>query len=741
MCPTAVAHIQDLPTGASPAPITFAHFPSRLHAVIWRNWDVVDINRLARVLDAEEESVLRVGRSMGLWDPPALADADRERLYMTVIRRNWHLLDYRQICELVGWDATQMATALQEDDFLWIKLGSAKPRAQHLRFHEPSPDEVAAAAAIAGVVQRERMVGGSREPLFGFTEKYGMQKPRTRNFDGAGVDVRMVYPYMLPYGDPLVGDAVDLVTDGYLAELASSGVNAIWLQVVLGQIAPWPLEPSLSAGWEQRIAHLNRLVDRCATHGVKVFVYLNEPRGLPPEFFERHPELRGVAETPTRAKYSPEVYALCTSTREGKAFLVNSVEHLFSRVPSLGGVLTITYSENLTNCYSREYDFDDECPRCRDRGPAEVNAEINSLIDEGMRRAGSTGRLILYVWSTPDEWIPGIIDALPDSTYVQCISEWGKPFKRGSYEGKVNEYSISVVGPSDESRAHWKQARGRGLATAAKMQVVNSFELYTLPYIPALRLVAQHVRNVLDEGIDAMMLAWTAGGAPSPNLDIVGELLANPALTIDQALERVAERRFGEHAAAVVNAWHQFSDAFQEFPYDMAVCYTGPQAMGPANLLYRSPSGYRASMITFPYDDVESWRGPYAENELQEQFELLADKWQIGVAELDRVRAEDLGGRLESEWRVAAACGLHFRSAANQIRYVRSRESDATSALAAVRDEIATARALRALVLEDSRLGFEATAQYIYTELDLLEKMLNCLSILGELPSSSWTDQ
>ena len=48
--------------------ILYKYFPSRMHAFIWRNWESVPLDRMAKVLNTTTENVFKVGRSMGL--PP-----------------------------------------------------------------------------------------------------------------------------------------------------------------------------------------------------------------------------------------------------------------------------------------------------------------------------------------------------------------------------------------------------------------------------------------------------------------------------------------------------------------------------------------------------------------------------------------------------------------------------------------------------------------------------------------------
>src|SRR5215207_6964041 len=77
------------------------HFPNALHAVVWRNWPLVPTTILAKTLKTTPERVLEIGRSMGLADPPQIDSERRRRSYISVIRRNWHLLPNEQICELL----------------------------------------------------------------------------------------------------------------------------------------------------------------------------------------------------------------------------------------------------------------------------------------------------------------------------------------------------------------------------------------------------------------------------------------------------------------------------------------------------------------------------------------------------------------------------------------------------------------------------------------------------------------
>ena len=121
-------------------------------------------------------------------------------------------------------------------------------------------------------------------------------------------------------------------------------MNGVWLQAVLSNLAPSKRFPESGAGSETRLRNLNKLVERAGNHGVKIYLYMNEPRTMPAEFFTRHPEIKG-----THDPGDEQFFTMCTSTPEVREWLRDSLAHLFSSVPGLGEIFSITASENLTN--------------------------------------------------------------------------------------------------------------------------------------------------------------------------------------------------------------------------------------------------------------------------------------------------------------------------------------------------------------------------------------------------------
>ncbi|MSU58289.1 MAG: twin-arginine translocation signal domain-containing protein [Pedosphaera sp.] len=739
--------VADLPKGSAPKPVSFPHFPSRLHAFVWRNWPLVTADRMARVVGAKKADMVRMGRAMGLGDPPRITRDQQARSYITVIKRNWHLLPYEQLLDLLGWNADQLAFTLREDDFLWVKLGNLKPACEPLRYQ--SPDEIIQRREreIARIVQEEFLKGAAsaEDPLFGFVAQLSRMpaQPSTPK-PQASTNLRFCYSYFALYGDPLLEKQADPYPEGLLARLAQSGVNGVWLQAVLHKLALCPWEPERSARYAERLKNLRALVARARKHGIRIFLYLNEPRALPLRFFESRPQLKGVVEG--------DHAALCTSVPEVQDFILNSIATICRAVPDLGGFFSITASENLTNCWS--HGGGAKCPRCGKRPPADVIAEVNRLFCDGIRKAGTQAQLIACDWGWNDAWAGDVIRQLPAEAALQSVSEWSLPIERGGVKSEVGEYSISAIGPGPRAQRHWKIARERGLKTIAKIQAGCTWELSAVPYIPAVENVARHAENLRDANVNGLMLGWTLGGYPSPNLEVVSETLA--CGSADEAMQRVAERRFGKALAPeVVKAWRGFSAAFREFPYHGGLVYNGPQQLGPANLVWAEPTGYAASMVGFPYDDLDGWRAIYPPEIFVQQFERVADGFDRALQELQvsalrhKAVTREQRAALFEECGVAEAAAIHFRSSANQARFVLARRAlaqakthDAAGSPAAIlervlKDEIALARRLHEIQSRDSRIGFEASNQYYYVPVDLLEKVLNCRDLLERwMPAS-----
>lgn len=721
--------------------VDFPHFPSRLYAFVWRNWFLVPADRIAKVAGCNIGDIVELGKSMGLPDPSPVSSDQERRSYLTVIRRNWHLLPREQLLQLLNWDEEKLAFTLQEDDFFYIKLGSLKPDCSPIRYRKPSEQEKAGAKGLARVIASE-FPGGfpvAKQPLFHFVKELStplVEKPEVWD---SGFANRYGYAYFALFGDPLLEPDLDPYPDAYLDRMVAAGMAGTWLHIVLSKITPFPWEPFISEKWETRLENLSNLVARAKRHGIGIYLYLNEPRYLPLQFFEKYPDLKGVT--------IGEQAALCTSHPDVQRYLVDSIEIISKKVPGLAGFFSITASENHTNCWSHGRGA--ECPRCSKRGAAAVIAELNNLYVKGIAKGAGAEKhpeLIVWDWGWNNGLAEEIIPNLPKQSALMSVSEWDTETNRGGVKSKVGEYSISTIGPGPRALRHWKLAREHGLKTVAKIQAGNTWEIASVPYIPALENVAKHAVNLRDAKVDGLMLGWTLGGYPSPNLEVVSVIGANPGFTPVQAMTVVAKNRFGKGAEVVVEAWRSFSTAFSEFPYNVSVVYNAPLQVGPANLLWEKPTGYRATMVGIPYDDLKSWTSIYPPDVFADQLRKVSEGFSLALKKL-KSETQHLNlttvqrAALNEECDIAETIAVHYESIVNQIRFINlrdsiqslngnERKSSAQALEETLKKEIVLAKRMNILQNRNAKLGFEATNHYFYIPSDLVEKVINCRDLI-----------
>ena len=164
------------PTAALDEP----HFPSRLHLFVWRNWELANLDRMAAVVKTTPERLAALGRSMGLPDKRTLSADQLRRIYITVIRQNWHVLPEAQLIELLGWTPERFAFTLKEDDFLDVKLGMRKPECAPLVYAPPTEDEQERAAKVRRVMESSfgASIHDPGERAFQFVADLSSTRPR-----------------------------------------------------------------------------------------------------------------------------------------------------------------------------------------------------------------------------------------------------------------------------------------------------------------------------------------------------------------------------------------------------------------------------------------------------------------------------------------------------------------------------------------------------------------------------------
>jgi len=702
---------KDLPIIKHVEPLDISHFPSRFHAAVFRLWETVPAKRLAAAFDTTEEVIQSAACAMGLPPQPNLDIWDK-RGYITTIRNAWHLLPYEQMLKILEWTPKQLAVAIKEEDFLFVKLGYFKPYCEPIH---PEPLDEAQTQCL------ERL---RNTVLAHFTGLFSGPKPFDffSNADNvqpapASDELRLIYSYCGLYANVLEQDIDLSYPDSLLKMYQSVGVNAVWLPVVLYQMVPFPFGEEYSVGWESRQARLRELVEKAGKYNIKVYIYLNEPRNMPISFFDKHPELMG--------RRDGQYAALCTEKPGVLEYLRYAVRTLCQSVPGIGGFFTITMSEYLTHCKSRPEGI--PCPVCENVPTQKLVADVLCAIYEEAKAVDPNIGITAWAWAWDREMtkeeVRDCLDRLPKDIVIQNNSESQKTFVIGGVEGFIQDYSMSIPGPSEHTKAFWEDAKERGHEICAKVQLNVTWECSTLPYLPVFDLVREHMINLRQAGIKHLQMSWTLGGYPSINLKVATRSFDDPS---EEAYRKLLQEEFGEQAETVARAATLFSDAFREFPFHIDSLYFGPQNAGPSNLLYAEPTGYEATMTCYSYDDLDKWRGIYPREVYTDQWRKVSEKWKLGL--------EELKDMPDCEFKQMALGGYClFRASYLQAAFVMARDAgDKVQMKAIVQEEKAVAMLMYELMCKNQLFGYEAANHYYFTRSMMAEKVLNCENLLRQ---------
>jgi len=284
-------------------------------------------------------------------------------------------------------------------------------------------------------------------------------------------------------------------------------------------------------------------------------------------------------------------------------------------------------------------------------------------------------------------------------------------------------------------KALFAAAKARGLRTMAKVPVNVTWELPGAPYLPLTDLAAEHAVKLAELGCDGLLLSFTLGGAPSPQLQLYRDLRAGD--TKDAILDRLAKSLYGPAAVESARAaWAAFGEGFRSYPSQVKNLYWGPQQLGAANMLYTEPTGMRSTMVFYPWDDLVHWHWLFKRDNWLALMENVVRGFADGNAAWTRVVASATGPGKELARREAGlfkAEELCFRSIVDQSRFIVARDAgDRTGMKECARRELDTAKEFLGLVAADSRLGFESSNQYFYVPQDIREKIVRCAQIVSE---------
>lgn len=507
----------------------------------------------------------------------------------------------------------------------------------------------------------------------------------------------------------------------YLSRMAHDGVNGVWIYTHIETLVRTTLHPECAEKSELRQQTLNRIIEKCRRYGIRVFAFFAEPHM---KHTNGHPEVQG--NTLWNGKRT-----FCTSTPEGREFCADAMEKLFRACPGLGGIINLCQGEYTMSCASALPVIN--CPHCGSKSAGEVLADTMDCFAEGMRRAGATeAECIAWTYGMRTWDIPNIrdyISHLPsDVIELQNFEEGGWNEQLGK-KRLATDYWLSYTGPSEMFEATADQARKNKIKMYAKLQVCNSHEIATVPYIPAPGLLFDRYRYMHDAGISGVMQCWFFGNYPCMMSRAAGELSFMEDFSDKHAyLRSLASLTWGpERADDVACAWELFEEAYRNYPTSIHFSYRGPMHAGPTWILQLIPKNTDPSHtwvggLPTTGDRLASVLcGTHTMAECYELCHKMQRGWKEGLAILRGIQG---GGDTEAtreQLSVAEAIAVLFESGTNVVEFYLLREKlgrgegDAYKHLSRMREIFAiekeNSRRLCALCDADGRLGFHGEAE------------------------------
>lgn len=682
-------------------------FPTAWQTVIFRNYGLVSVDKIAKTLSCSEETVRLEAQRLGLAGVE-YDSAWEERGYITLIRSNWYLLPYSQLLTLLEISEERLQFILEKEDFLWVKLGEFKPECAEVKYAPLSSAEEAKTKEIADTVRANI---GQGEKAFSFFKEKTQKDEQEISIKGT----RILHGYLVPCGDVFKEDDRVYLPDVLLEEYQSKGVNGLFFHGLLSALSPYPFDESLCEGYEARREKLNGLIARCKCYGIKVYLYLNEPRELPQTAFGKYGHLIGRKENGSAC--------LCLEQKETQAYLYNAVKDLLSGAPDLGGFMTITMSENPTHCNFRPRT---NCPICKNIPPENSAAQVNNIIMQAIRDSGTAAELIanLWGWSAFMEWTEEQtfrgVELLDKDISVLCVSEYDLDIEKGGVESRVIDYSIGNIGPSEITKKTLQKAQEQGHKTYAKIQINNSWECSAVPYLPVFDLTYRHLQNLQKIGVENYLLTWTLGGYPSPVMDLIAKCTKDGA-SFD--LRAWYQDVYGAQGEQVHRAVERFCQGFEECPFSIDNLYYAPKTLGAANLWEEERSEKTSTMVCFAYDDYENWIKPYPYDIYCAQYEKMLACWRQGLDVLEGLSPTE---EIEELKLFARAAYLHLETDLLQTRYSYCKKQGGRAEILPILLRAKQGvEELLVLARKNACIGYETSNHYFYAQNNLLEKLVN----------------
>ena len=509
----------------------------------------------------------------------------------------------------------------------------------------------------------------------------------------------------------------DPYTDGLLAKISHAGYNAIWVWSKIYQLGTSSIFPELGADSAARLTRFRAIADRAAKYGMDVYAYVTiDP--LPPSFFDKHPDARGVPRA--NNQFYGAGYVLCPSSHEVQRYLEEATASIFRGVPGLRGAVMIPYGEGLFTCRTSGAS---SCKRCANRPLDDVLTDLVTAIQRGALAGNPKAEVVTwtYTWPQTDPSRAGFIAKLPNTmTWMDTFEKEGIVRRDGVWDSAY-DYSISYLGPAENFLLQAPLVEKAGMPFWAKTESMISEEFVQTPYIPVYQRWEERYRRLAKfPRLTGLFMNWNHYGfMPSRVAELVKWFTWDPAPQNDDVLRQIAARDFGENAAdGFVEAWRTLSDAISYFPFSDGTTRSGPLQKGPAHPFFWNPDYQPHFSARRQFFNNLNWTQPWDVNIATKYYSIVEQKWAKGTEMLRNAAAQvDAEHRMDAERELGVAemqlsclrTVLHLINFYG-LRFDLNRAADPQPVLeemkAVLQQEQANSRRALELVEKDSRLGY-----------------------------------
>jgi hypothetical protein len=386
--------------------------------------------------------------------------------------------------------------------------------------------------------------------------------------------------------------------------------------------------------------------------------------------------------------------------------------------------------------------FKNNCPRCSKRKPWEVYHDTISAMSKGMKKAAPDAEFISWLYAPvlasaeyataeqQEEALREIAAHTPEGVIMQLNFESNGKVKQFGRTLKAYDYWLAWPGPSDHFRECADSAIKAGAGVSAKIQVGNSHENATIPFMPVPGSLYRKYKAMKELRVNSVMQCWYFGNYPGLMNKAAGELSFLPFADDEKSfLETLAKIDWAQNYRKVSKAWQCFMKGYSNFPIMLSFTWYGPLHCSIVWPLHLIPVDQpMAPSWTFGYPDSGDRIGEciHFDHSLDEILVLLGrmdDNWQKGVKLISSIEKDYTGVHdREMDITLYKAIGLQIRSARNNFKFYELREKlpfmekDEKLAVldkmkAIVWEEIENCTTMRLFCLKDPRLGFHSESE------------------------------